>query len=193
MSETQPPAPPATEAAKQQKPDEEKPLLWHYFQAKDKPSASKASTSRDILCLGCMNRMYDFRQEHGSLGQVYMTNAQYEEFVDETMKLYQGLVKQHKRVTVLTHPESLLAIVIRKPSISETDKLIHTQQDMTVGGAETEAVFRDDLVQRTLWPAQGSEQMAFLMEEAPAAFGFVLPQRLMELVGADRVAAKKVG
>lgn len=172
-------------------PAEVKPLLAWYFEAKDKDRSAK--TTRDILCLGCLNRCYDFRQERGGLGEVFMTKAEYDAFVAETVQLYDGLVKQHKRITVITHPTFLIGVVIRKPTLPELDRLVSVQGDITIGEDQTRTIFRDDFTQRMLWPAQGSDQMAYLMEEAPGSFGHVLPQKLMEMVGADRIAAKKVG
>lgn len=162
-----------------------KPVLEWYGAAKDK---------RDLLCIAALNRGWDFRQEPGSMAETECTEAEYAEAIAEARATYGAALRKVKRPSacvVLAHPKLLLACIIRRPDGAEAENLLRIMKDPSVSEEETVVRLRDDFVRRLLWPAEGSEQLARVMEEAPLAFNQVFPAMVQEAAGSTEFAKKR--
>lgn len=178
-----PPTPPTTK-----KPDDaalRRPVLdWH----------ARKNGKRDILCIAALSRGWDYRQEPRTIGEVILTEPEYDAAMAEATTIWEAARKTGgRRAIILAHPKSLLAIVVKRPTGAECDRIVSIMQDDKLSEDETAAALRDDMVQRMLWPLQGSDAMAALMEDAPMAFGHIFPKMLLSYCGADTQAAKKLG
>lgn len=160
-------------------------LLEWYAEKKDK---------RDLLCIAVLNRGWDFLQNRGSMTETVLTEAEYSAAIDEAREIYGECLKKVKRASacvVLAHPKLLLAVIIRRPTSAEAEILVGIMADEAISAAETMARCRDDLVRRLLWPREGSEPMAYMMEDCPLAFTQVFPAMVQEAGGHSEFSKRR--
>lgn len=170
-------------------PAPKKPLLeWH----------DQKKTKRDILCLAVVDNMWDFRQEANTYGETLLTEAEFDAAIAKVTKMYEDLLVKHgakrpSQLPILTHHALLLAMVVKRPSKAEADRLFGYLRDENLGAEQTELQFQADLVKRAVFPEANTPHMAYLIEEAPGALFHVFPKYLLEICGADRISSKKLG
>lgn len=162
-----------------------RPLMEWYREKKDK---------RDLLCIAVLNRGWDFQQNPGSMTETELTEAEYLSAIEEARAIHRECLTKVKRPTacvVLAHPKLLIAVIIRRPTPTEAETLLRIMKDESISEEETIARCRDDLVRRTLWPREGSEPMAYMMEDCPLAFTQVFPSMVQEASGHEAFAKRR--
>lgn len=172
--------------AKEAAPVEKTLLTWH----------SDKKTKRDLLAIAVTLRGWDPEQTPGSLDETTLTEAEFLAAIEDAKKIYADALKDAGRPTrmkVLVHDKVLLATIIKRPTQAVADKMVKVMQDDETSEEETLAQLRSTLTQHILWPKEGSEPFAFVMEVMPIAFGHVFPKMLLNTLGADTLGTKKRG
>ncbi len=162
---------------------------------------AKKKVLRDYLCLAATLRCWDPRQDEGSIDEDFVTEADFDKAIEEAKGLVlkyrqtnqQLGITRPKQVAVFAHPEQLIAIIVRKPTAQELAALMKLRRDGDLTPEQVQEHFTGDLVQRTLWPTNGSLEMARLIDEEPAALKYAFTNMLLETVGASGLAQARRG
>ena len=130
------------------------------------------------------------------MGEVELTEEEFLTAYREAEAHYAAVLKagnisRPSMAPIVTHPTMLIAVVLKKPSKQQMEQLHAAFSDDDKSFEEKEIVFKDAFIQGCLWPKEGTDHMAYLMEEAPGAVFHILPEELWRISGADRLSAKK--
>lgn len=180
-----------TEPTPQNKQEEKKPelieksiLTWH----------SEKKTKRDLLAIATTLRGWDPEQTPGAMDETIVTEAEFLSAIEDAKKVYSDALKDAGRATrmkVLVHDKVLIATIIKRPTQAIADKMVSVMQDDDVSEEQTLAELRTIYTSHILWPKEGSEPFAFIMEVMPIAFGHVFPKLMLNTLGADNGAKKR--
>lgn len=155
---------------------------------------NRKGVKRDLLCLAAVAQRWDWAQAEGSLDEDFVTEDEFDGAIVGASQLFEAMRKEHgKKVLVISHPNYLLAVIMRRASkakleahgaIRDDEKMVDGQKNV-----ETQQLVLDDL----LWPKQGSNSFGDLMDLAPDFLFNYLPIRWRESAGSMAIFAKKVG